>query len=396
MVRKLFPKAIRDFLATESASGFIMMGCGILAFILANSPLEPFYKTFVDYPIRIGIKNWQATHSLTHWVKDVLMVFFFLIVALELKREMVEGCLAQRDKVLLPLFAALGGMIIPALIFFFINQNAPEFHPGWAIPCATDIAFALCILMLVGKSVSSEAKIFLLAIAIFDDIGAIIIIALFYNTDFSFAPLLWSFLGVAALILLNRFNVTNVIPYLVLGIFLWGCFHSAGIHTTVAGVIVGMSIPMKDKRNKRNSPLNNWMDSLHPWVSFFILPLFALTSAGVNLNGVTLKDLLSPLPLGIALGLFLGKQIGIFGTTFLLIKSRIVSPLTNLNWKQIYGVSVIAGIGFTMSLFINLLAFNDNATQDLAKLGVIIGSLLSTLWGYIILRWGHGHKAHHL
>ncbi len=344
-----------------------------LALIVANSPLAEWYASF-------------TTPSVKFWVKDVLMVFFFLVVGMELKREMREGFLVERSQVMLPLAAALGGMIAPALIFLAINSGIPENRSGWAIPSATDIAFALCILMLSAKNIPPAAKIFLLAIAIFDDLGAILIIAAFYNTALAAMPLLLAALGIAALVMLNRKNVTHIIPYMLVGIYLWFCFHHSGIHTTVAGVVLGMAIPMRDKNNPRHSPLNDTMHMLHPWVSLLVLPVFAFTSAGISFAGLDMAAMLSPLPLGIALGLFIGKQIGIFGTSFALIKLNLTSKPEGASWMHLYGVSVIAGIGFTMSLFIGMLAFPEDM-QELVKLGVIGGSLLSTLWGYAVLRF---------
>jgi NhaA family Na+:H+ antiporter len=282
--------------------------------------------------------------------------------------------------------AALGGMITPALIFLGFNYNNPESIQGWAIPSATDIAFALAVLTLLGKGIPPAIKIFLLAVAVFDDLGAILIIAAFYNTGLAAIPLMLAIAGIAALILLNRAHVVVITPYILVGIFLWFCFYYSGIHTTLAGVIVGLMIPMRDSQDKNHSPLNSCMHFLHPWVSFLVLPIFAFTSAGVDLKGLSFSSLLAPLPLGIALGLFIGKQIGIFGTAWLLIKSRIVSMPEGAAWRHLYTVSIIAGIGFTMSLFIGMLAFSEAHLQEMVKVGVISGSLLCVLWGGIVLR----------
>lgn len=357
-----------------------------LALIAANSPLSSWYYGFTSAPVTFGYGELSATEPFKAWVKDILMVLFFLVVGLELKREMREGFLSRRDQILLPLVAAAGGMIAPALMFLGLNYNSPDSLSGWAIPSATDIAFALCILMLAGKGIPPSIKIFLLAIAIFDDLGAILIIAAFYNTALAALPLLMALLGVAFLFVLNRRNVTALAPYILIGIYLWFCFHYSGIHTTVAGVAVGMAIPMRDRNDPHHSPLNRCMHFLHPWVSFLVLPLFAFTCAGVSLGGVTVGGLLQPLPLGVMMGLFIGKQVGIFGSTWLLVKMRIVGKPEGASWRQIYGVSVIAGIGFTMSLFISLLAFDDVQAQEMAKLGVIVGSLLSAVWGAVVLR----------
>ncbi len=386
-VRKgVLPRRIRDFMETESASGLVMIIFAVLAVLAANSPFSAFYKSFVDAPVTFGFQESMVTHALKDWVKDILMVFFFLIIGLELKREMCEGFLSKHDQIILPLLAAAGGMAVPALIFFGFNHNSPATVHGWAIPSATDIAFALAILTMLGKGIPPAIKIFLLAVAIFDDLGAILVIAAFYNTGLAVIPLLLAAGGIAILALLNRAHVAVITPYVLIGIFLWFCFYYSGIHTTLAGVIVGLMIPMRDKDEPRHSPLNSCMHFLHPWVSFLVLPIFAFTSAGVDLKGLSLSSFLQPLPLGIALGLFIGKQIGIFGTSWLLIKTKLVSMPEATKWRHLYAVSVIAGIGFTMSLFIGMLAFSDPLLQELVKVGVISGSLLCILWGGIVLR----------
>ncbi len=386
-VRKgLLPRLIREFMQTESASGIVMILFALLAMLAANSPLSSLYKELVNAPITFGFQGSMATHALKDWVKDILMVFFFLIIGLELKREMCEGFLSKRDQIILPLLAATGGMIVPALIFFLLNHGSPQTIHGWAIPSATDIAFALATLTLLSKRIPPAIKIFLLAVAIFDDLGAIIIITIFYSTGLALTPLLLAASGLAALIVLNRAHITVITPYMLVGIFMWFCFYFSGIHTTLAGVIVGLMIPMRDKNEPKHSPLNTCMHFLHPWVSFLVLPIFAFTSAGVDLKGLSISGFLEPLPTGIALGLFLGKQMGIFITSWLLIKIKLVSMPDATQWKHLYAVSVIAGIGFTMSLFIGMLAFSDPLLQEMVKVGVIGGSLLCILWGGIILR----------
>lgn len=382
----MLPRSIREFIKTESASGIVMISFAILAIISANSSLSSWYQDFISWPLTLGFGEYGSTEPLKDWVKDILMVFFFLIVGMELKREIREGFLSKRGQVMLPLLAAAGGMAAPAVIFFILNYSHPENMSGWAVPSATDIAFALCVLMLAGKNIPPAAKIFLLAIAIFDDLGAILIIAIFYNTSLALIPLMLALLGFAMLALLNRKNVTLIFPYMLIGIYLWFCLYSCGIHTTIAGVAVGMAIPMRNKKPPHRSPLNDSIHLLHPWVSFLVLPIFAFTSAGVSFSGISFPDIMQPLPLGIALGLFLGKQIGIFGTTWILIKLRFASKPEDTGWIHLYGVSVIAGIGFTMSLFIGLLAFPDEKMQEMAKIGVIGGSLLSTIWGFLVLR----------
>jgi NhaA family Na+:H+ antiporter len=393
-MRKKMAEVIGSFLKMEASGGLVMIFFAALALLSANTSLSTAYQTFISTPISLGYSHHAMTEPLHAWVKDVLMVFFFLLVGLELKREMREGVLSQRSQLILPLLAALGGMIAPAIIFIGFNYAHPSNLAGWAIPSATDIAFALCILTLIGKNVPPAAKVFLLAIAIFDDLGAIIIIAAFYNTSFVMLPLLLAIAGVGILMLLNRSNITMIFPYMLTGVYLWFCLHSSGIHTTIAGVIVGMAIPMRDKNQPLHSPLNQTMHRLHPWVSFLILPLFAFTSAGVSLKGLSPASFLAPLPMGIALGLFIGKQIGIFGITWLLVSLRFVKKPQGINWMHLYGISVIAGIGFTMSLFIGLLAFNDHHLQEMVKIGVIVGSILSTFWGVIVMRFFIVPKKH--
>lgn len=380
------PRRIREFMETESAGGVIMIIFAMLAIMAANSPLSALYKHFITTPLTLSFNETIYSEPLKYWVKDVLMVFFFLLIGLELKKEMVEGFLSKRDQILLPLFSAAGGMAIPALIFFLFNHQHPETIHGWAIPSATDIAFALAVLSIVGRGVPQSVKLFLLAIAIFDDLGAIIVIALFYNTDLSVAPLMLAATGGAGLYILNRLNVTLILPYMLIGVFLWFCFHHSGIHTTLAGVVVGFAIPLHNPKQKGQSPLGDCMKLLHPWVSFLILPLFAFTAAGVDLQGFELATLLSPLPLGIALGLFFGKQIGIFGMAYLLISRNLITMPEAVRWRDLYAVSVLAGIGFTMSLFIGLLAFYEPAMHEQVKAGVLSGSLLCVIWGTAVLR----------
>lgn len=387
-VRKgILPRRIHEFMATESSSGVVMIIFAVLALLAANSPFASEYKALVNAPITFGLQDAMATKALKEWVKDILMVLFFLVIGLELKREMCEGFLSKRDQIILPLVAALGGMAVPAAIFFLFNHNSPTTVHGWAIPSATDIAFALAILTLFGKGIPPAIKIFLLAVAIFDDLGAIIVIAAFYNTGLTIAPLLLGLLGIITLVLMNRSRVVSIAPYMVVGLFLWFCFYYSGIHTTLAGVIVGLMIPMRDADDERYSPLNSCMHFLHPWVSFLVLPIFAFTSAGVDIRGLNVSDLAEPLPLGIAMGLFFGKQVGIFGASWLLITLRIVRMPEAAKWIHLYAVSILAGIGFTMSLFIGMLAFSDPHLQDMVKIGVIGGSLLCIVWGLVVMRF---------
>ena len=381
------PRRIQAFMQTESSSGVVMIAFALLAIIAANSPFASLYQSLVNLPITLGVDMYVATEPLKHWVKDCLRVFFFLVIGLELKREMCEGFLSKRDQIMLPLLAATGGMLAPAAIFLALNYHNPATLNGWAIPSATDIAFALAVLILLGKSMPPAMKIFLLAVAIFDDLGAILIIALFYNSALSLVPLLLAGAGVGALVFLGRARISAITPYMLIGIYLWFCFYSSGIHTTLAGVIVGLAIPMRNAQDSHRSPINRAIHFLHPWVSFVVLPIFAFTSAGVNLAGISVANLFEPLPLGIALGLFIGKQAGIFGTAWLLIKTGLVQMPVATAWRHLYAVSIIAGIGFTMSLFIGMLAFSDPHLQELVKVGVIGGSLLCIFWGAVVLKY---------
>jgi NhaA family Na+:H+ antiporter len=384
--RGVIPPPLRRFMAMESSSGLVMILFTVLALVAVNSAMSHWYKALVNVPISFGMGDMIATEPLKDWVKDVLMVFFFLMIGLELKREVKEGFLAKRDQILLPLIAAAGGMAIPALIFIGVNASHPETLHGWAIPSATDIAFALAILSIFGKHLPPAAKVFLLAVAIFDDLGAILIIALFYNTGLTLLPVLLASAGLMVLYLLNRAHVSTLAPYMLVGLFLWACFYQAGIHTTMAGVLVGLAVPMRDATNPNQSPIGRALYFLLPWVSFFVLPVFAFTAAGVSLSGIGLAEIFAPLPIGVALGLFIGKQIGVFGTSFLLIKSRLIAMPEQTRFSDLYATSILAGIGFTMSLFISLLAYEAEHLQEMAKLGVLSGSLLAILWGVVVMR----------
>ncbi len=381
-----FSRLVRAFIETESSSGIIMILAAAMAIILANSHASDWYTSFINIPLSIGAGESLATEPLKVWVKDVLMVLFFFIIGMELKREMCEGFLKERSQILLPLAAAIGGMLAPSAIYLLFNLPYPQNIHGWAIPAATDIAFALCVLMLVGKGVPPAAKIFLLAVAIFDDLLAILVIAMFYNTGLALTPLLFAALGVAVLWLMNRSRIYAIAPYLMVGVYLWFCFYYSGIHTTIAGVILGLSIPMREHEEQNQSPLNTLMHFLHPWVSFIILPIFAFTSAGFSIKGISLDQLLSPIPMGIALGLFLGKPIGIMLASYALIKTRVARMPEGCNWLHLYAISILAGIGFTMSLFIGMLAFKSTELQEIMKFGVIGGSLLSVIWGALVMR----------
>lgn len=378
----ILPKKIREFMATESAGGYAMILFTALALMLANSPASAWYQHLVHLPLTLGF----ITLSLSHFIQDGLMVLFFLVVGLELKREMAEGFLSKRDQIILPLIAAVAGMAAPALIFLGINHAHPETLHGWAIPSATDIAFALAILSLISRRFPPAAKIFLLAIAIFDDLGAIIIIALFYNSaTIALTPIALCLGALGALYALNRWHISHWLAYTAAGLALLAGFALTGIHTTLAGVIVGLAMPLRSKGGK--ATLSTYVHFLHPYVSFLVIPLFAFVSAGVDMRSVTLSELASPIPLGIMLGLFLGKQLGIFGSTWLMVRLHRASLPQGARWTHIYGVAVLAGIGFTMSLFIGMLAYREEHLHDLVKLGVLSGSALSALYGLCYLKW---------
>lgn len=376
---------LEDFFNRESTSGLIMIGAMILAIICENTNLNAFFHRALNVRLTVGLGHYQLSESFEWWVKDVFMVFFFLQVGLELKREMLEGFLSDIRQVLLPCFAAVGGILCPALIYTLINWNHPEYIRGWAIPTATDIAFALCVLTLVAKDVPSSVKIFLLAIAIFDDLGAILIIALFYSQGVELSLIGWAIVATGALYIVNRLRITYFLPYLILGIVIWFCFLNGGIHTTIAGVVVAMAYPMHVDGEKF-SPLNALMKVLKPWVDFLILPIFAFTSSGIYLRTVTADTFHHTLTIGLILALFFGKQIGIFSVTYLMLKLKVAKMPSTVTWRDLYGVSVIAGIGFTMSLFVGFLALPNPVMQQEIKVGVILGSLLSACLGAVVFR----------
>lgn len=385
-IAKASARKLEKFFKAESSGGILMIGTTILAMVAANGGTADLYKAFIDMPLTLGLGDLMVSWPIKEWIKEVLMVLFFLVVGMELKREMQEGFLADKKQIALPLVAAVGGMLAPALVFLLFNRDIEEHWNGWAIPSATDIAFALSILMLAGKRLPPALKIFLLAIAIFDDLGAILVIAFFYSSQPEIMPLLWVAAGIITLYLCNRMNIMYISVYIVIGIGLWFALHASGIHTTIGGVLVGMAIPLRDPEETSNSPLNTCMHFLHPWVTFLILPIFAFTAAGVNLDGLSLEVATTPLVLGVTLGLFIGKQIGIFGFSFVLIKLGLARLPDGTNWGHIYGVSILAGIGFTMSLFIGMLAFDDPFIQDEVKLGVLMGSLLASIAGWLVLK----------
>ena len=387
---------IEEFIKKESSSGILLIFATILALIFSNTFIAPFYESFLHIPVGIRVGEFHLDKSLYHWVNDGLMAIFFLLIGLEVKREILEGHLSSINQIVLPGVAAVGGMLVPALIYLAFNHNVPIAENGWAIPTATDIAFALGILSLLGKRVPVSLKIFLMALAIIDDLGAIVIIALFYTTDLSTLSIIVAFASLAVLILLNIFGVTKKAAYFIVGTVLWISVLKSGVHATLAGVALAFTIPLKAKDENNNvvSPLKEIEHNLHFWVAFFILPLFAFVNAGVNVIGISLEQMSGSVPLGIMLGLFLGKQLGVFGFSFIAIKLKLAKLPEGCNWTQLYGVSVLTGIGFTMSLFIVSLAFTDDSVfQYTDKLGILIASFLSGIIGYLILK-GSKNKIH--
>lgn len=383
----------REFLRLEAASGIILVIAAVLAMALANSPLSSTYEMLFDMPMAIQVGGLSIAKPLLLWINDGLMAIFFLLVGLEIKREIREGELAGRDQALLPCLAALGGMIAPALIYAALNWGEPLQMRGWAIPTATDIAFALGVLALLGKRVPVALKVFLTALAIIDDLGAIVIIAVFYTADLSVESLVLAGMALALLLALNVMNVVRVSVFVVVGVALWIFVLKSGVHATLAGVALAMAIPMRNPADSEHSPLIDVEHKLHVWVAYGILPLFAFANAGVSLAGVSIASLFDGLPLGIALGLFIGKQIGVFGATWLAVKLGLSRMPEGTSWPQIYGVSLLAGIGFTMSLFIGTLAFGAPEQAAQVRIGVLGGSLISAVAGYLVLRVVLGQTA---
>ena len=380
-------KAIREFLKLESAGSILLLIAAALAILVANSPLSPYYVSLLQIPLEVRAGNFEVAKPLLLWINDGLMAIFFFLVGLELKREVLEGELSKPPQIVLPAIGALGGMSIPALIYIFFNRNDPIAINGWAIPAATDIAFALGVLASLGNRVPTSLKIFLLTLAIFDDLGAIVIIAVFYTSDLSLLSLFVAAAFVLALFALNRKGLRSIAAYVLIGIALWIAVLKSGVHATLAGVLLALFIPHKGK-TEDSSLLKRLEHDLHPAVAFGILPIFAFTNAGVPLAGLTMDSFLQPISLGIVLGLFIGNQIGIFGFTWLAIKFGLAQLPTSVRWIHMYGVSFVCGIGFTMSLFISSLAFEHTGTDygDIVRLGILIGSILSAFFGYIILR----------
>lgn len=382
---KLSP--IQNFLKQEASSGIILMFAAVFAMILANSPWASYYDLLLDVPVVVAIGSFEIAKPLLLWINDGLMALFFFLVGLELKREFLEGNLSEPSQVALPAIAAVGGMAIPALFYVALNYNDPAAINGWAIPTATDIAFALGILAIIGSKVPLQLKVFLTSLAIFDDLGAIIVIALFYTDQLSMLSLIVAAVLISILFGLNKKGVTSTSPYIFIGIVLWIAVLKSGVHATLAGVVLAFFIPIKGEEGEP-SPLKSLEHNLHSMVAFLVLPIFAFANAGISFTGVGIDQILAPVPLGIIAGLLIGKQIGIFGFCFIAIKLGLAKLPENVNWKLLYGVSLLCGVGFTMSLFIGSLAFEQSSDSPLFqdRLGIVIGSLISGVIGFIVIK----------
>jgi NhaA family Na+:H+ antiporter len=392
--------AIREFLKLESASGILLVVAGALAMVAANTMLAGWYEALLSTPFKIQLGDFKLDKALVVWVNDLLMAIFFLLVGLEIKREVVMGELSDGAKVALPAVAAVGGMVVPAAIYAWINWGDPVGIRGWAIPSATDIAFALGVLSLFGERVPVGLKIFLMTLAVLDDLGAIVVIALFYTSDLSVEALLLAGLAIAGLLALNRFGVRQVAPYILVGLVLWVCVLKSGVHATLAGVVTALFVPARDPADPQHPPLTRLEHALHPWVAFGILAIFAFANAGVNLEGLTVDDLLQPIPLGIMLGLVAGKQVGVFCFAWLAVKLGLARLPSGVDFKQVYGAAILCGIGFTMSLFIGMLAFENTAAGEVIvtdRLGVLSGSLIAAVAGFVVLHLAlpRGRSADH-
>ena len=384
MIKNL-SKPFKWFFKLEAASGLVLLIAAIIALVISNSNFSDFYFSILEEYLFIGINKYGLKLSIHHWINDLLMAVFFFFVTLEIKREFLQGELSNLKKAMLPIIAAIGGMVVPALFYVAINFENPDTLQGWAIPSATDIAFSLGILSLLGSRVPISLKIFLTALAIIDDLGAILIIAFFYSGDLSISYLSLILISYIFLLILNKLGIKKFPPFLLVGIFMWFFTYKSGIHATIAGVLLASTIPHRIK-NKDFSLLIKIEHAISPYVAFMIMPLFAFANAGVSLEGLTLSSLMLPVPLGILLGLFVGKQVGVMLFSFFAVKFRLAQMPDNTNWFSLYGVSILTGIGFTMSLFVGNLAFIENTQYiDGVKIGVLAGSLLSTIFGYFTL-----------
>lgn len=377
---------LRKFFQSEISGGILLFLFAFAAIVMANSTLSHVYFNFLDTPVRVQIGALDIHKPLLLWINDGLMAVFFVLVGMEVKRELMEGALSSYQKAIFPAIAALGGMVVPALIYKLITGNYSEFSHAWAIPMATDIAFALGVVILLGKRVPLALKVFLLALAIIDDLGAIIVIALFFSHDLIVEALIIAAIAISLLFIANRLNITALSVYIVIGIILWASVLKSGVHATLAGVIIGFSIPLRGKNGEK--PLHQFEHSLIPWSSFIILPLFAFANAGVSLAGISLNDIFSALPLAIALGLIVGKTIGVFSFSYLSVKLGLAKLPLGVNFKQIFAIAVLCGIGFTMSMFLASLAFPEDSAQmiSLSRLGILMGTCVSAILGYFLLK----------
>jgi len=380
--------SIKDLSRSQKAAGLTTLAAMLLAFTVANSPARVWYEVVHHLPVMVRVGTLAINKPLILWINDGLMVFFFLLIALELKREILEGQLSTYKSIATPAFAALGGMAAPALIYVAFNAGDSVAMRGWAIPTATDTVLALTVLVLLGTRAPTSLKVFLTALAIFDDLGAILVIALFYTDQLAVTSLVLAAVGIAALVGLNLFKVTHSAAYVIVGLFLWVAVLKSGVHATLAGVAIGLAIPMQVTQNGRSfSPLRQTEHSLYPWVALGVVPLFAFFNSGITLSASTVESLLSPASLGIVLGLFVGKQLGIFGAVWLAVRIGVAKLPDGSGWWQLYGVAMLAGIGFTMSLFIAGLAFSDPEVFRSARLSVVVGSLFAAIAGAAVLWW---------
>ena len=378
---------IQRFLKLESAGGILLLFSAAVAMLLANSPLSSQYNDFLNLPVSLQIGSFSINKTLIHWINDGFMAVFFVLVGMEVKKELFEGALSSYQQAIFPAIAAVGGMIVPALVYWFIAKQDPTLANGWAIPMATDIAFALGIMALLSKQVPLPLKIFLLALAIIDDLGAIVVIALFFSHELSVQALIFSGISILTLVLLNRFRVSALCAYMVVGAILWASVLKSGVHATLAGVIIGFCIPLKGKKGER--PLHDFEHILAPWSSFVILPLFAFANAGVSFDSIDVSMISSPLLLAIACGLIIGKPVGVFGFSYISVKLGLAKLPDGINFKQIFAVAVLCGIGFTMSMFLASLAFDADAGESvntLSRLGILLGSTVSATLGYLFLK----------
>ncbi|WP_196766230.1 Na+/H+ antiporter NhaA [Pseudomonas putida] len=380
-VRSLFTR----FFQLEAASGLLLIAAAVLALIINNSPLSYLYGGLLEVPVAVQVGALNIAKPLLLWINDGLMALFFLLIGLEVKREVVDGHLSKPSQVILPATAAVGGMVVPALIYWFINRDNPAAVAGWAIPTATDIAFALGVLALLGKRVPVSLKLFLMTLAIIDDLGAIIVIALFYSGTLSSVSLLLAAACLLVLVAMNRLGVIKLGPYMIVGLILWVCVLKSGVHATLAGVALAFCIPLRT-RNAESSPLLALEHALQPWVAYAILPIFAFANAGVSLAGMTVDSFTHPVPMGITIGLLLGKTVGVFGLTWVAVKLRLAALPAGAGWGQILGVAILCGIGFTMSLFVGSLAFAPGSSEyaGMDRMGILTGSFFAAVIGYAV------------